>query len=204
VRYILAVHVPITGLALLPLVAGTPLVLLPLHVVLLELIIDPACSIVLEREPPAPDLMRRPPRPPAQPLLGIATLLASLAQGAAVFAIVALVHVIAGNVLAPAQAGALAFTALVAGNLGLLLLYREGATTRQLLRQRNAAFWWVAGAIALLALLLRVPAVAAKLGFAVPPVAWWLVAIVAPLAASLFMRAAAARWSAHRARLALD
>jgi len=204
VRYILAVHVPITGLALLPLVADTPLVLLPLHVVLLELIIDPACSIVLEREPPAPDLMRRPPRPPAQPLLGIAMLLASLAQGAAVFAIVALVHVIAGSVLAPAQAGALAFTTLVAGNLGLLLLYREGATTRQLLWQRNAAFWWVTGAIALLVLLLRVPAVAAKLGFAVPPVAWWLMAIVAPLATSLLMRAAAARWSAHRARRASD
>ena len=50
VHYILAVHVPIAGLALLPLVGGGPLVLLPLHVVFLELIIDPACSIVFERE----------------------------------------------------------------------------------------------------------------------------------------------------------
>ena len=60
--YILAVHVPIAGMALLPLLLGWPVVLFPLHIAFLELVIDPACSMVFENEPPEPDLMQRPPR----------------------------------------------------------------------------------------------------------------------------------------------
>ena len=92
VRYIMAVHVPITGLALLPLLTGGPLLLLPLHVVFLELIIDPACTIAFEREAPAPGLMQRPPRPPSARLLDLPALLRSLLQGLAMFAVVAAVY----------------------------------------------------------------------------------------------------------------
>ena len=61
--YILAVHVPIAGMALLPLLFGLPLMLMPMHIAFLEMVIDPACSIVFEAEPGERDVMRRPPRP---------------------------------------------------------------------------------------------------------------------------------------------
>ncbi len=195
VRYILAVHVPITGLALLPLFTGSPLVLLPLHVVFLELIIDPACSIVLEREPAADDLMRRPPRPAAQPLLTLNTMLTSLAQGALIFGAVVVVHGLGAAAGLPAtQNGALAFTALVGGNLGLLLLYREGATPWRVLRQRNVAFWWVVlGALGALALSTRWPVAAAWLGFSPPPLGRWLLALALPVSVTVVMKLLTAR-----------
>ena len=65
--YIVAVHVPIAGLALLPLLFGLPLVLTPVHIAFLEMVIDPACSIVFEAEPDEDDLMRRPPRSAGEP-----------------------------------------------------------------------------------------------------------------------------------------
>ena len=71
--YLFAVHVPIVGLSLLPLFGG-PILLLPIHVVLFELIIDPACSLVFEAEPARADAMRVPPRPAATALFGIAAM----------------------------------------------------------------------------------------------------------------------------------
>ncbi|MFY7855650.1 MAG: ATPase, partial [Rubrivivax sp.] len=52
--YLLAVHVPIAGMALLPVLLGWPPLLLPMHIALLELIIDPACTLAFENEPEAP------------------------------------------------------------------------------------------------------------------------------------------------------
>ena len=60
--YIIAVHAPTAGMALLPLLFGWPLVFYPVHIVFLEFVIDPACSIAFEAEPADPDAMRRPPR----------------------------------------------------------------------------------------------------------------------------------------------
>ena len=62
--YIFAIHVPIVGLSLLPVVFGWPLILLPVHIVFLELIIDPACSIIFEAENEEKDIMRRRPKGP--------------------------------------------------------------------------------------------------------------------------------------------
>lgn len=189
VRYILAVHVPITGLALLPLLTGGPLVLLPLHVVFLELIIDPACSIVLEREPPATDIMRRPPRPPTQRLLTASSLIGSLLQGAAVFASVVAVYALGStNLLPSAQIGALAFTALVAGNLGLIMLYRSGTSLWHTLRQPNPAFWIVTlAAMVLLVVVTRIDLPARWFGFSPPPNGLWFIALLLPLAVTLLL-----------------
>ena len=88
-RYIIAVHVPTAGMALLPLAAGWPLVLFPVHVVFLEFVIDPACSIVFEAEALDPGLMRRPPRDPYAPLFDARMLGESLLLGATMLASVA-------------------------------------------------------------------------------------------------------------------
>ena len=185
-RYILAVHVPITGLALLPMFTGGPLLLLPLHVVFLQLIIDPVCSFVFEREPEASDIMRRPPRPPTQRLPDLRSLFASASHGAAMFAIVVAFYLLGtGLALASPQLAALAFTALVAGNLGLIVLYRAGRSLWHTLCQPNPAFWVVAPlTLALLALVTRFEPVARWFGFAPPPLEIWLLALLVPLAAA--------------------
>ena len=68
--YILAVHVPIVGLSLLPVLLKWPLVLFPVHIVFLELIIDPACTLVFEAEREEADVMQRPPRNPGKGIFG--------------------------------------------------------------------------------------------------------------------------------------
>src|SRR5215510_12191124 len=62
--YVFAIHIPIAGMSLLPVLFGLPLVLMPLHIVFLELVIDPACSVAFESEPADPNIMKRPPRNP--------------------------------------------------------------------------------------------------------------------------------------------
>ena len=183
-RYIMAVHVPIVGLALLPLLTGAPLILMPLHVVFLELIIDPACSILFERQPPAADLMRRPPRPRGESLLPVVELLASLAQGAAVFAMVWAVHALAlgPGALSHPQAAALAFASLVAGNLGLILRHAGGETLAARLQSVGMAHGLVPlAALALIAGVTLAPAPGDWFGFDPPPLRFWLPAVLVPL-----------------------
>lgn len=185
IRYILAVHVPITGLALLPLLFGGPLMLLPLHVVFLELIIDPASTLVFEREPAAPDVMQRPPRSPSHRLLDMRTLLGSLGQGLAVFAAVAAVYILGrASGISSAQLAALSFTALVIGNLGLIVVNRAGAAHRRWWRQSNPAFWIVSlSALSLLFLITRFEGPGHPFRFAPPPLDLSLAALLLPLLA---------------------
>ena len=157
--YILAVHVPIAGMALLPVLFGWPALLQPMHIALLELIIDPACSVAFESEPAAHDVMRRPPRDASAPLFAGATLGLALLQGLGVLAAVLGAFAWARTGLSEPQARAFAFTTLVVGNLALILSNRSA--TRSLwamLRVPNRTLWWVVGlAFALLMAVLHVP-----------------------------------------------
>ena len=193
VRYILAVHVPITGLALLPLLLGGPLVLAPLHVVFIQLIIDPACSLVFEREPPAADVMRKPPRPRGQRMVDLPMLASSLGHGAIMFGATAAVLMLAMRAgMPPPQRSALAFTALIAGNLGLIALYRRDDAAPRAMRGRNRAFMVVmTGALGLLAVVTWIPPVAVLFGFAPPPLVAWLGSLLAPLLFAIAMKATA-------------
>ena len=145
--YVLAVHVPIAGLSLAPVLFGWPLILLPVHIVFLEMIIDPACTMVYEAEPADPGLMDRPPRDPAEPLFSWRTLSLSLLQGASVLAILLAVYVVAyyrGH--GEDEARALTFTSLVIANLGLILANRSWSMSiLRSLRRPNPALWWVLG-----------------------------------------------------------
>ena len=87
--FIFAVHVPIAGLALLPLLFGLPIIFGPIHIAFLEMVIDPVCSLVFEAETEEDDVMRRPPRAPDEPLFSRALIGWSLLQGAIAFALVA-------------------------------------------------------------------------------------------------------------------
>jgi Ca2+-transporting ATPase len=199
VRYILAVHVPITGLAMLPLLFGGPLILLPLHVVFLELIIDPASTLVFEREPAAEDVMRRPPRSPTHRLLDLRTLLGSLAQGLVVFVIVAIIYALGRVLDLPApQLAALSFTALVTGNLGLIVVNRAAAAKGRWWRQKNSAFWVVVlSAITTLTIVTWFEVPAQWFRFAPPPPGLWGIAVLMPLSALGLIEA----WHAIRRRV---
>lgn len=158
--YIIAIHVPIAGLALLPVLFHWPLVLLPVHIVFLELIIDPACSIVFEAEPEEGGVMNRPPRAACETLFNRQTLILSVLQGMSVLVIVMAVFGVAlyrGH--GELEARALTFTTLVIANLGLIFANRSW--TRVILRtvrSPNPALWWVSsGALGFLALVLYTP-----------------------------------------------
>src|SRR5579883_1992340 len=148
--YILAIHVPIAGLALIPLLFGLPLIFWPLHIAFLELVIDPMCSIVFEAEGEESEIMRRPPRDIEQPLFSLGDLGRSLLQGAVVLGLVAGLFVVAlRQDLPDADARALTFAALVAANLGLVLVNRSQCPSlRAAFRRQNPALWWVAGVTA--------------------------------------------------------
>jgi P-type Ca2+ transporter type 2C len=145
--YLLAVHVPIAGLALLPLFFGWPLVFSPVHIAFLELIIDPVSSIVFEAEVEEGDLMRRLPRNSQRPLFSPALIAWSLIQGFLVFTVTATIYV--GMLLRgmpEPQVRALTFASLVAGNFGLILVNRsfKSSVVAALMRP-NVALWLIFG-----------------------------------------------------------
>ena len=158
--YIIAIHVPIAGMSLLPVLLNLPLILLPMHIVFLELIIDPACSIVFEAEKEEDDIMERPPRDRSEALFSGKTLLISIMQGISVFVIVAAVYSIAvhwGESVNEART--LAFTTLIIANIGLI--FTNLSWSRLIIstvRSPNRALWWVScGAVGFLALSLYTP-----------------------------------------------
>jgi Ca2+-transporting ATPase len=158
--YIVAVHVPIAGMSLIPVLFGWPLALLPVHILFLELVIDPACSIVFEAEPEEADVMRRPPRNSKKSLFGRRLLGLGLLQGASVLLIVMAVYLSALFGWRDAlDATALSFTTLVVANLGLIFANRSWSRTIwSTLRTPNPALWFVlGGTLVFLGLVLYVP-----------------------------------------------
>jgi Ca2+-transporting ATPase len=147
-RYIVSVHVPTAGMAFLPLAFGWPVVLFPVHIVFLEFIIDPACSIVFEAEPSDKGAMERPPRAPEARLFDGRMLGASIALGVAVLAGVVAVYAWALHAgRDEREARAIAFAAIVCGNLGMILAYRaRERSIAQVLGSANPAFWSVVAA----------------------------------------------------------
>ena len=150
--YIIAVHVPIAGLALLPLLAGLPLIFGPVHIAFLEMVIDPVCSMVFEAETEETDIMRRPPRAVDSPLFSTSLIVWSLLQGTIAFlALAALYALSLRNGLPEADARALTFVSLVLVDLGLVLVNRSfGVSLRDLAGQRNRSLLWIAAATVLL------------------------------------------------------
>jgi P-type Ca2+ transporter type 2C len=159
--YILAIHIPIAGMSLIPVLFKWPLVLLPVHIVFLELIIDPACSIVFEAETDEADVMKRKPRNPVEPLFNRKTIGLSVLQGFFVLFVILTIFLIARwKNQSIEEARALTFTTLIFANLGLILTNRSWTRTIiGTLRSPNKALWWViGGAVVFLTLVLYVPA----------------------------------------------
>jgi Ca2+-transporting ATPase len=162
--YILAIHVPIAGMSLIPVLFRLPLLLLPVHIAFLHLIIEPACSVVFEAEPEDRSIMHRPPRPPREPLFGGRLVALSFLQGGSVLLIVFAVFLLSMHWRqTEGEVRALTFTTLIAANLALIFSNRSWHhTILETLRSPNRALWWVVGsAVALLAGVLYIPALRA-------------------------------------------
>lgn len=160
IAFVIAAHFPIVGLSLVPVMLGWPLILLPVHILFLQLIIDPACSIVFEAESEESDIMRRPPRAPDAPLFDRSTITLGLVQGLGLFLIVLTIFSVSlyrGD--GAEHARTVTFTALVLASLGLIVTNRSWSRSMvDMFRVPNQALWWVAGsALALLMLVLTVP-----------------------------------------------
>jgi P-type Ca2+ transporter type 2C len=186
-RFIFAVHVPIIALALLPVLLHWPLLLLPAQIVLMELVIDPACSILFEAEPPAGDLMVRPPRSPAALPFARRNITLGVAQGVGLAAALSLgCWAIVSAGWAAAEVRTAVFGALLCGLLVFVVAQRAGHARVP----RNP---WVprlaAGVALMLAGVLGVPWVRRVMGFAPPSFA--LVFAAAAMLAALVLWLAA-------------
>jgi Ca2+-transporting ATPase len=150
--FILAVHVPIAGLALMPLLFGMPILFGPMHIAFLEMVIDPVCSLVFEAETEEEGLMERPPRPPAEPLFSTPTILWSLVQGALVLAVTATIFALApGYGLEANQVRGLTFASLILCIVALIFVDRSlSASLVTALRRPNRALSVVLPVVAVL------------------------------------------------------
>jgi Ca2+-transporting ATPase len=128
--FIFAVHVPIAGLALLPLLFGLPIIFSPIHIAFLEMVIDPVCTLVFEAEAEEDDIMKRPPHAPDGPLFCVSLVVWSLLQGVLAFALVAVIYVIADRGGMPeTEVRALAFFSLVTAIVALIFVNRSFSTS---------------------------------------------------------------------------
>lgn len=158
--YIIAIHVPIAGMSLIPVIFKLPLVFAPVHIAFLEIIIDPASSLIFEAEPEEDNVMKRPPRRPDQRIFNKRNISISLFQGLSVLIIVAAVFGVShARGIGDSEIRAMTFSTLVVANLALILTNRSWEhTIRETLRSPNVALWWIlGGTVVVLGVSLYVP-----------------------------------------------
>lgn len=184
--YILAIHIPIIGLSLLPaFVPSLPILLFPLHIVFMELIIDPVCSIAFENEPGEAGLMERPPRKPDEPFLGSRAMLRGLTNGLLMLAMVIAVYFLSLNEGHTAgEVRLIAFSSLILVNIGFIL--SSLSRTRyvlQVLGEHNPAVKYILGsALVVLSAIVFVPGLRSLFAFELPGLEHLLPGILGGLA----------------------
>ena len=159
--YIFAIHVPIAGLSLIPILLGNfPLILWPVHIVFLELIIDPACSIIFEAEKEELNIMTRPPRRFTEPFFGAKKILFSCLQGVGILIVTLAIYLLGLHLgYEASEVRAMAFTTLIVSNIAVILTNRSWTDNifRIIFTPNRAVLWVVGGAIFFLILILNVP-----------------------------------------------
>ena len=183
--FIVAVHVPIVGLSVLPLAWGGPMLLAPVHVLFLQLLIDPACSIVFEAEPLEPHAMRSGPRAPGAPLFDRAVLVRGLLQGGGLLGLLVTVY-LSWHSTGDALARTATFVTLVLSNLGLIHANRAWTLPvwRAMATSNRYMLWVAVAAVLLLALVLGVAPLRARFGFVPLDGGIWLLCMATALLAT--------------------
>ena len=159
--YIFAIHVPIAGLSLIPILLGNfPLILWPVHIVFLELIIDPACSIIFEAEKPEENIMNRPPKGLSDSFFGGRKILFCCIQGLAILIITLSVYFLGLHLgFKEGEVRAMAFISLIVSNIAVIMTNRSWIDNifKIILTPNKAVLWVAGGAIFFLALILNIP-----------------------------------------------
>jgi Ca2+-transporting ATPase len=159
--YIFAIHVPIAGLSLIPIILGDfPLILWPVHIVFLELIIDPACSVIFEAEKEEINTMCRPPKRIDEPFFGGKKILFSCMQGAGILIITLTVYLVGLHLGYEAKdVRAMSFITLIVSNIAVILTNRSWTDNifKIIVTPNKAVLWVIGGAIFFLALILNIP-----------------------------------------------
>ncbi|HET9796038.1 MAG TPA: HAD-IC family P-type ATPase [Thermoanaerobaculia bacterium] len=183
-RYLLAFHVPIVLLAVVVPLLGFPLLLLPVHLVWLELVVHPVSALLFEGEPADPDVMRRPPRPPGSSLLGKRSVRSSVATGALLAAAVLAIYAAAVSKGEDAARG-FALAALIPGTLLIAWAERAGDRPwRRVPAPNTGRFWGIMAPIAVsLPLLVAWPTASQILHATFPSSGQWAIALAAATAA---------------------
>lgn len=180
--YILAIHIPIIGLTMIPAFsAAIPLLLLPLHIVFLEMVIDPSCSIAFETEQEERGIMSRPPRNPNDLFFSRGRMLFSVLQGFLLLAMIVTVYILSireGH--SDGEVRAIAFSALIVGNIFLILtnLSKTRIFISILTEPNVAAILILAGAFILLLLTIYIPALRELFRFEFPGLAHFIPSLV--------------------------
>lgn len=145
VAFIVAVHIPVIGVSLIPVLMGWPIVLMPIHILLLQLIIDPTCSLVFEAESSEEDVMQRPPRSTSASIFDRRIVRSGAIQGSFLLATIIGIYWFARHIgIDDDQSRALAFTSMVIGNIGLIFVQRSSSGDLVLALSRpNQMLWWV-------------------------------------------------------------
>ena len=187
--YIITVHIPIAAMSLAPVLFGWELVLLPIHIVFLEFVIDPSCTLIFEGESEEPGTMKRPPRRLNQPLFSRGVLLRSLATGGLISALAIGGHAIMQSMnFAEDKARALSFLIIVLANVFLILtISGKRAFIESFMKGRLTAMTGVLGVVTIaLAAIYLIPPIRDLFKFeAISLVEFGAVAIIAFLAALL-------------------
>jgi P-type Ca2+ transporter type 2C len=182
VVFVVAAHIPIAVMSMLPVMMGWPLILLPVHIVFFELMIDPTCSIVFEAEPEESNVMLRQPRDAKAKIFDRKILLLGLQQGLVLLSILLAVYLLsqwAGMV--DEQARALTFSAMIIGDIWLIFINRSWSLPMyKAFKLPNPALWWVvASALLMLGLALYVPFMTTLFHFQTPPLGYLALTIAA-------------------------
>jgi P-type Ca2+ transporter type 2C len=169
--FIFAVHVPLAGFALLPLVFGLPILFGPIHIAFIEMIIDPVCALVFESEREEKDIMNRKPRDPEQRLFSLPMVTWSVFQGMVAFGILAMLFLTATYLGMPeGDVRELIFLSLVVAIVALILVNRSfGTSLKEAFTRKNMTLRYILGAVAaVLTLTVLIPAFRKLLKFGTP------------------------------------
>lgn len=183
--YIIAIHIPIIGLSLIPaFIPSIPTILMPLHIVFMELIIDPVCSVAFESETEEKNIMRRPPRETNKNFFGTRKMMFSILQGLILLSMVLTIYFISiAEGHSQGEVRAITFSALIIGNIFLILnnLSKTRSFLSVFIYTNKAALFILFLAISLLMLTITVPSFRELFGFEHPGYAHFKTSLIAAL-----------------------
>ena len=191
--YVLAIHIPIIGMALIPsFFSFLPIFLMPLHIVFLELIIDPICSVAFELEQEEKGIMSRPPRAKNESFFGVKKISKSIFKGLTLLLLVFstyLISVLFG--FSSSETRSISFSTLVLGNVFLILTsLSESRGFFSVFKEKNYAAWLILFvAIIMLTIIFVIPNLRILFNFEVNNLSHFLISISASVLILLIFEA---------------